>query len=72
VLAARRLGIFTVILPKQNEKNVNEDLSPELRRELTVHYVDSVDEVLAIALTPEARQTTRGVIAEPVRPGAVN
>lgn len=72
VLAARRLGIFTVILPKQNEKNVNEDLSPELRKELTVHYVDSVDEVLAIALTPEARQTSRGVIGEPVRPGAVN
>jgi ATP-dependent Lon protease len=72
VLAARRLGIFTVILPKQNEKNVNEDLSPELRKELTVHYVDSVDEVLAIALTPEVRQTTRGVIAGPVQPGAAN
>ena len=30
VLAARRVGIREVILPKQNEKNVNEDLSPEL------------------------------------------
>ena len=39
VLAARRLGIHEVILPKQNEKNVNEDLTEELRRELTVHYV---------------------------------
>ena len=71
VLAARRLGIFEVILPKQNEKNVNEDLSPELRKELKVHYVDNVEEVLAIALTPEARQTSRGVIGE-VRPGVVN
>ena len=69
VLAARRLGIFTVILPKQNEKNVNEDLSPELRKELTVHYVDTVDEVLAIALTPEARQTSRGMVPD-VRPAA--
>jgi len=64
VLAARRLGIFEVILPKQNEKNVNEDLSPDLRKELKVHYVDTVEEVLAIALTPEARQTTRGVIGD--------
>ena len=52
VLAARRLGVFEVILPKQNEKDVNEDLSPELRRELTVHYVSTVDEVLQIALLP--------------------
>jgi ATP-dependent Lon protease len=52
VLAARRLGIREVILPRQNEKNVNEDLTEELRRELTVHYVTAVDEVLLLALTP--------------------
>ena len=52
VLAARRLGIFDVILPKQNEKNVNEDLSEELRREIRVHYVSMVDDVLKLALTP--------------------
>src|SRR5690606_17744541 len=63
VLAARRLGIFEVILPRQNEKHVNEDLSPDLRREITVHYVDTVDEVLAIALTPGVAQTS-----QPVRP----
>jgi ATP-dependent Lon protease len=51
VLAARRVGIREVILPKQNEKNVNEDLSPELRSELTVHFVTAVEEVLALALT---------------------
>ena len=52
VLAARRVGIREVILPRQNEKNVNEDLNEELRRELTIHYVHSVDEVLLLALTP--------------------
>ena len=52
VLAARRLGIREVILPRQNQKNVNEDLTPDLRRGLTVRYVDDADEVLAIALTP--------------------
>jgi ATP-dependent Lon protease len=52
VLAARRVGIREVIIPRQNEKNINEDLTEELRRELTVHYVQSVDEVLLLALLP--------------------
>ena len=52
VLAARRVGIREVILPRQNEKNINEDLTEELRQELTVHYVQSVDEVLLLALSP--------------------
>ncbi|MBV9493994.1 MAG: endopeptidase La [Acidobacteria bacterium] len=52
VLAARRVGIHEVILPKQNEKNVNEDLTPELRKDLTIHLVSTIDEVLALALQP--------------------
>jgi ATP-dependent Lon protease len=56
VLAARRVGIREVILPRQNEKNVNEDLTEELRRELTIHFVQSVDEVLLLALTPGPRK----------------
>ena len=50
VLAARRHGITEVILPRQNEKNIKEDLTDELRRELTIHYVAHIEEVLAIAL----------------------
>ncbi|HEY7291136.1 MAG TPA: endopeptidase La [Vicinamibacterales bacterium] len=52
VLAARRVGINEVILPKQNGKNVNEDLTPELRKNLTVHLVSTIEEVLALALQP--------------------
>jgi len=52
VLAARRHGIREVILPKQNEKHVVEDLTDDVRRGLTVHYVSEMDEVLALALTP--------------------
>ena len=52
VLAARRAGIREVVLPSQNEKHVMEDLSDELRRDLTIHFVQSVDEVLLLALTP--------------------
>jgi ATP-dependent Lon protease len=54
VLAARRVGITEVILPQQNAKNVNEDLTPELRQNLTVHLVSTIDEVLALALQPVA------------------
>jgi ATP-dependent Lon protease len=56
VLAARRHGVTELILPKQNEKNVKEDLGDELRRELTIHYVREIGEVLAIALQPSAKQ----------------
>ena len=55
VLAARRAGIREVILPRQNEKNVKEDLTEELRRELTIHFVQSVDEVLLLALLPGSK-----------------
>jgi ATP-dependent Lon protease len=57
VLAARRAGIREVILPKQNAKNVNEDLTPELRRDMTVHLVSSIDEVLALGLQPLSTDT---------------
>ena len=52
VLAARRHGIREVILPRLNEKNIREDLTEELRAELTVHYVSHIEEVLQRALTP--------------------
>jgi ATP-dependent Lon protease len=52
VLAARRVGIREIILPRQNQKNVNEDLSEDLRNELTIHFVHHVDEVLLLALMP--------------------
>ncbi len=53
VLAARRLGIAHVLVPLLNRKNIDEDLSEELRRDLTIHYVTTVDEVLDFALEPK-------------------
>ncbi|HEU4892718.1 MAG TPA: endopeptidase La [Vicinamibacterales bacterium] len=61
VLAARRHGLREVILPRQNEKNVKEDLTEELRNELTIRYVSHIEEVLKIALTPGAAQTHSGL-----------
>jgi len=69
VLAARRAGIREVILPRQNEKNVNEDLTEELRKELTVHYVTTVDEVLLLALSPSATTAASRKTARRAHPG---
>jgi ATP-dependent Lon protease len=52
VLAARRHGVRTIILPRQNDKSVREDIGEELRRDMTIHLVSTIDEVLALALTP--------------------
>ena len=56
VLAAKRLGIKEIILPRLNAKNVNEDLNEELRRGLTIHLVNTIDEVLLLALLPAPRE----------------
>ncbi len=68
VLAARRAGIREVILPRQNEKNVNEDLTEELRRDLTIHFVQSVDEVLLLALLPGPTATGKTTRERRVQP----
>src|SRR5262249_26890877 len=64
VLAARRVGIREVILPRKNEKNVNEDRGEALRKEMTIHFVQTVDEVLLLALlrgpkSPAEKKTRR-------------
>ena len=53
VLAARRAGVTTVILPKRNEKDL-EDVPANVRAELQFHFVETIDEVLDIALEPAA------------------
>ncbi|HZC46804.1 MAG TPA: S16 family serine protease, partial [Candidatus Acidoferrum sp.] len=49
VLAARRAGIKTIILPRRNERDL-EDIQPEVRKELEMIFVDTVDEVIRHAL----------------------
>ena len=53
VLAARRAGVITIILPRRNEKDL-EDVPENIRKELTFHFVDTIGEVLDIALEPSA------------------
>jgi len=49
LLAAHRMGLRTVLLPKDNEKDLA-DIPQEILATLTVHFVENMDEVLQIAL----------------------
>jgi ATP-dependent Lon protease len=49
LLAALRAGIFEAILPKSNEKDLAE-LPDNIKNSMKLHFVDSMDEVLALAL----------------------
>ena len=52
LLAAHRFGLKTLILSRENEKDLA-DVPDEVRDDLTIHLVNSIDEVLAYALVPE-------------------
>ncbi|MBI4638035.1 MAG: hypothetical protein HY727_16995, partial [Candidatus Rokubacteria bacterium] len=56
VLAAHRAGVRTVILPRRNEKNLLEDVPVAVRDVMTFHLVDSIPEVIRLALEPAARE----------------
>ncbi len=58
VLAAYRGGVRTLIIPKRNQKDIEEEVPEEVRKAVTVHYVTSADEVLELAIGPcqSARQ----------------
>jgi ATP-dependent Lon protease len=53
VLAAHRAGLKTVLLPKQNKKDLIE-IPKRVRRDLKFVFVDRMEEVLPVALLPEA------------------
>jgi ATP-dependent Lon protease len=52
ILAAKRAGIKDIILSKQNRKDIQE-IEVRYIDDLTIHYVDKVEDVLRIALLPE-------------------
>jgi ATP-dependent Lon protease len=53
VLAAHRAGLKEVILPKRNEGDL-EDVPEEVRKDIAFHPVETVDEVMRLALEPAA------------------
>ena len=48
LLAAHRYGIKEVIIPKLNEKAMEEDLPEEIQKEMKIHPVSNLDEALEI------------------------
>ena len=53
VLGARRAGIKTIVVPERNRKDVMEDLPDEVRKEIDIHFVTDVRQVLELALEPK-------------------
>lgn len=49
LLAAHRFGLKTIVLSKENEKDLV-DIPDEVRDDLTIHTVEYIDEVLNIAI----------------------
>jgi ATP-dependent Lon protease len=67
VLAAHRAGITTIILPKDNEKDLA-DIPHNVLDVLNVYLVETMDEVLRIALaTPLPGRPLADAAIEPVR-----
>ncbi|MEW6059105.1 MAG: endopeptidase La [Actinomycetota bacterium] len=56
VLAAHRAGLKEVILPKRNEGDLD-DVPEQVRRQIGFHVVETIDEIIAIALSSEERAT---------------
>jgi ATP-dependent Lon protease len=67
LLAARRAGVTTIILPAENRQDVEEDLTPELMEGVTIHYASRIEDVLAVALPllkahPDTKPTEPAVV----------
>lgn len=69
VLGAVRAGILEVILPRENESHL-EDLPDAVRDSLTVHLVDDLDRVVALAVHPPRKKATTRAPTMPAVPEA--
>ncbi|HET9933269.1 MAG TPA: endopeptidase La, partial [Polyangiaceae bacterium] len=57
VLGAHRAGIRQIILPKQNEADLD-DVPAEVQRELEFHFAETIDDVLRVAIADTAKANT--------------
>ena len=72
LLAAHRMGLRTIVLPKDNEKDLA-DIPQEILSSLTVHLVETMDEVLQVALERPivpSEHAEVAPVAEPFAAGA--
>ena len=52
ILAARRAGVKSVILPARNRKDFIEEIPKEVQDEMIFHFVEQIPEALVAALEP--------------------
>lgn len=60
VLAARRAGIHTVLLPSRNRKDF-EDIPESARADMQFHWIEHVEEASAVAIRPEPSAAPRAM-----------
>jgi ATP-dependent Lon protease len=65
LLAAHRQGILEVVLPKENEKDLP-DIPEYIRNDMKLHFVESMDEVLKMALEKEIEPLPLSASTQPV------
>jgi len=75
VIAAHRAGIKRVILPKENRKDLVEDVPLSVRQDLEFHFASHLDEVLKLGLrfstTPKTKHSPTPLFLHPTSPTAV-
>ena len=64
LLAAHRIGVTTIILPRENEKDLA-DIPKVVLDAMTVQLVEHVDEVLKIALVPPTPPAAQPEVVPP-------
>jgi ATP-dependent Lon protease len=63
VLAGMRAGINTIILPKKNEKDL-EEIPEHIRNQMNFKFIQRMDEAIELALKhSESRTTERGAMS---------
>jgi ATP-dependent Lon protease len=67
LLAAHRIGVTTIVLPRENEKDLA-DIPKNVLDAMTVELVEHIDEVLKIALIPPAAPQQQEEAVPPVGP----
>ncbi len=69
ILAAHRAGLSDVLLPRDNERDLDE-VPDEVKNALQFHLIDNVDEALKLALLPATKPVRKSKAATATRNGS--
>jgi len=66
VLAAKQAGIFEVMVPERNRKDL-EDMTKDIKKDMTFYFISDMSEALAIALEKKGGRKRAAVKKTPVK-----